>query len=57
MNIILITGSGSGIGYETAVSLKAQGHKIYGGIRSQQAADKLRQNGIIPIKLGDLRMK
>ncbi|HAH95176.1 oxidoreductase [Dielma fastidiosa] len=51
MNIILITGSGSGIGYETAVSLKAQGHKIYGGIRSQQAADKLRQNGIIPIKL------
>ena len=39
MNIILITGAGSGIGYETAVSLKAQGHKIYGGIRSQQAAD------------------
>ncbi len=51
MKIILITGAGSGIGYETAVLLKAQGHRVYGGIRSRQAAEKLTQSGILPIEL------
>ncbi|MDO5601909.1 MAG: oxidoreductase [Oscillospiraceae bacterium] len=51
MKIILITGAGSGIGYETAVFLSALGHKVYGGVRNQRSAEKLTQSGIIPIEL------
>lgn len=51
MKIILITGAGSGIGYAAAASLKAQGHKVYGGVRNQQSAEKLAQNGMIPLEL------
>lgn len=47
--VILITGASSGIGYDTALMLAEQGHKVYAAARRVQNMEPLRQKGVIPI--------
>ena len=49
--IILITGASSGIGYDAALILAGQGHKVYGAARRVELMDGLRDKGVIPIKM------
>ena len=51
MKIILVTGAGSGIGFETARNLVKEGYKVYGSIRNSKDMDLLINSGIIPIEL------
>ncbi|MBO4738939.1 MAG: SDR family NAD(P)-dependent oxidoreductase [Bacteroidales bacterium] len=48
---ILITGASSGIGYNTAMVLAEQGHKVYAAARRVEKMEPLRQKGVIPIKM------
>ena len=47
--VILITGASSGIGYETAMILAAEGHKVYGAARRTERMEPLKEYGIVPI--------
>ena len=49
--VILITGASSGIGYDTAVALAQQGHKVYAAARRVDRMEPLRQYGIVPLKM------
>ena len=49
--VILITGASSGIGYDAALILAGQGHKVYGAARRVELMDGLRDKGVIPIKM------
>ena len=49
--IILVTGATDGIGHQTALQLKDQGYKVYGGGRNSEKLNKLKREGIIPVKL------
>ena len=49
--LILLTGASSGIGYDTAVALAQQGHKVYAAARRVERMEPLRQYGIVPLKM------
>lgn len=49
--VILITGASSGIGYDSAMILAGQGHKVYGAARRVELMEGLRDKGVIPIKM------
>lgn len=49
--IILLTGASSGIGYDTAIALAHQGHKVYAAARRVERMETLRQYGIVPLKM------
>lgn len=49
--VILITGASSGIGYDAAMILAGQGHKVYGAARRVELMDTLRDKGVIPLKM------
>ena len=49
--VILITGASSGIGYDAAMILAGQGHKVYGAARRVELMDALRDKGVMPIKM------
>ena len=49
--VILITGASSGIGYDTALRLAGQGHKVYGAARRVELVERLRERGVIPVKM------
>ena len=49
--VILLTGASSGIGYDTAVALAQQGHKVYAAARRVERMEPLRQYGIEPLKM------
>ena len=49
--VILLTGASSGIGYDTAVALAHQGHKVYAAARRVERMEPLRQYGIVPLKM------
>lgn len=49
--VILITGASSGIGYDAAVMLAGQGHKVYGAARRIELMQPLRELGVVPVKL------
>lgn len=49
--VILITGASSGIGYEAALMLALQGHKVYGAARRTDRMEPLRKYGVIPLPL------
>lgn len=47
--VILLTGASSGIGYDAAIMLAEQGHKVYAAARRVEKMEPLREKGIIPI--------
>lgn len=49
--VILITGASSGIGYEAAVILAKQGHKVYGAARRMDMMQPLCESGVVPVRL------
>lgn len=49
--IILITGASSGIGYDAALTLARQGHKVYAAARRLEKMEPLKELGIIPLRM------
>lgn len=49
--VILITGASSGIGFDTAIRLAKQGHKVYGAARRMDKMLPLKEFGITPITM------
>lgn len=45
---VLVTGAGSGIGLATARLLTAKGYRVYGGVRREEDAARLAQEGWSP---------
>ena len=48
---VLVTGAGSGIGLATARLLTAKGYRVYGGVRREEDAARLAQEGVVPLLL------
>ncbi|MFO7571693.1 MAG: SDR family oxidoreductase [Gaiellaceae bacterium] len=48
---VVVTGASSGIGEACAVSLARAGWRVYGGVRDDEAAERLRGHGIEPLEL------
>ncbi len=49
--IVLITGASSGIGYDAALTLARQGHKVYAAARRLELMEPLRSEGVVPIRM------
>ncbi|MCR4873782.1 MAG: SDR family NAD(P)-dependent oxidoreductase [Bacteroidales bacterium] len=49
--IIILTGASSGIGYDTAVALAKQGHKVYAAARRVERMEPLREWGVVPLQM------
>ena len=49
--IILITGGSSGIGFDSAIALAKQGHKVYAAARRVDMMEPLKEFGIVPLSL------
>lgn len=49
--VILLTGASSGIGFDTAVALAQQGHKVYAAARRVEMIEPLRPLGVVPLKM------
>jgi len=43
MSVILVTGSSTGIGQETALHMARRGHQVYAAVRSPDTADELKE--------------
>ncbi len=48
---VLVTGSSSGIGLASALRLAKAGWRVFGGVRSDEAAAALRESGVEPLTL------
>jgi NAD(P)-dependent dehydrogenase (short-subunit alcohol dehydrogenase family) len=48
---VLVTGASSGIGLASALRLARVGWRVYGGVRTSDAAAELREHGIVPLLL------
>jgi len=46
-----LTGASSGIGYDTAVALAKQGHKVYAAARRVERMEPLREWGVVPLRM------
>ncbi len=49
--VILVTGTSSGIGYDTALALARQGHKVYAAARRMEKMEPLREEGVVTIRM------
>ena len=49
--VILITGASSGIGYDAATALAAEGHKVYAAARRVEMMEPLKAMGITPVRM------
>lgn len=49
--VILVTGASSGIGYDTAIRLAKEGHKVYGAARRVERMMPLKDYGITPLPM------
>lgn len=49
--VILVTGASSGIGYDAAQALAAQGHRVYAAARRVERMEPLKADGIVPLKM------
>ncbi len=48
---VLVTGASSGIGYASALRLAGSGWRVFGGVRSEEDAERLRGHGVEPLQL------
>jgi NAD(P)-dependent dehydrogenase (short-subunit alcohol dehydrogenase family) len=48
---VLVTGASSGIGYASALRLAGSGWRVFGGVRSEEDAERLRGPGVEPLQL------
>ena len=51
MKTVVVTGASSGIGLASALRLASAGWRVYGGVRTDEAADALREQGVEPLVL------
>ena len=51
MDVVLVTGASSGIGFFTAANLASQGYKVYGAARRIEEIKKLELFGVVPLYL------
>ncbi len=51
MKVILITGASSGIGYDAAMALASQGHRVYAAARRTERMESLKAYGVVPIRM------
>ena len=49
--VILITGASSGIGFDAAVSLARQGHRVYAAARRVERMEPLKALGVVPLRM------
>ena len=49
--VIIITGASSGIGYDAALALAAEGHKVYAAARRVELMEPLKAKGIVPVQM------
>ena len=48
---VLVTGASSGIGHASALRLAGSGWRVFGGVRSEEDAERLREHGVEPLQL------
>ena len=49
--VIILTGASSGIGYDAALALARQGHKVYAAARRVELMEPLRSDGVVPFRM------
>jgi len=51
MEVVLITGASSGIGFDAARTLARQGHRVYAAARRVERMEPLKADGVVPLRM------